>query len=205
MAARARLAHSADTTCLTVTRQRQSKTNQARPDSNAQIATTERCVTAGYSRCPSGEAAGLWTNRRSGCRADRPFPRLCPLDPAFRTRACLLRRKSPDELRVLPHAHLLPTFRADRLALACRHASRPISERLRRALRLADGLRHADHPAADAIHVAAIPHERQQAREFLLGLPERLEGRSLLVHVGAWREVHEGQPVNIPRTRWTSP
>jgi hypothetical protein len=61
---------------------------------------------------------------------------------------------------------------------------------------LAEGLRRASHPAADAVHVVAIPHELQQARSFLLGLPERLEGRSLLVHVGGWREVHEGQRVN---------
>lgn len=63
-------------------------------------------------------------------------------------------------------------------------------------LLMAEGLRRANHPAADAIHVAAVPHERQQARDFLRGLPDRLDGRSLLVHVGAWREVEEGQPVS---------
>ena len=61
---------------------------------------------------------------------------------------------------------------------------------------LAAQLRRLNHPAADAIHVEAVPHELKPAREFLLGLPERLKGRSLLVHVGAWRELHEGQPVN---------
>ena len=61
---------------------------------------------------------------------------------------------------------------------------------------LAEQLRRLGHPAADAIHVVAVPHELKPARDFLLSLPERLEGRSLLVHVGAWRELYEGQPVN---------
>jgi hypothetical protein len=60
---------------------------------------------------------------------------------------------------------------------------------------LAEQLRRLNHPAAELIHVLAIPHEVKPAREFLLALPGRLEGRSLLVHVGAWREYHEGQPV----------
>ena len=62
---------------------------------------------------------------------------------------------------------------------------------------LAEHLRRLGHPAADLIQVAAVPHELKAAREFLLGLPERLEGRSLLVHVGAWREYHEGQLVQM--------
>ena len=61
---------------------------------------------------------------------------------------------------------------------------------------LAEQLRRLNHPAADAIQVVAVPHELKPARDFLLGLPDHLEGRSLLVHVGAWRELHEGQPVN---------
>src|SRR5580693_62010 len=61
---------------------------------------------------------------------------------------------------------------------------------------LAEQLRRLGHPASDAIQVVAVPHELKPARDFLLGLPERLEGRSLLVHVGAWRELYEGQPVN---------
>lgn len=61
---------------------------------------------------------------------------------------------------------------------------------------LAELLHRIGHPAADSIHVVAVPHELKRARDFLLGLPDRLEGRSLLVHVGAWREVYEGQPVN---------
>jgi len=62
---------------------------------------------------------------------------------------------------------------------------------------LAELLHQTGHSAADAIQVIAVPHELKPAREFLLGLPERLEGRSLLVHVGGWREVYEGQPVNM--------
>ena len=61
---------------------------------------------------------------------------------------------------------------------------------------LAERLRRCDHPAADAIQVVAVPHELKPARDFLLGLPDRLEGRSLLVHVGSWRELYEGQAVN---------
>ena len=61
---------------------------------------------------------------------------------------------------------------------------------------LAEQLRRLNHPAANAIQVVAVPHELKPARDFLLSLPEHLEGRSLLVHVGAWRELYEGQPVN---------
>src|SRR5271165_6398854 len=61
---------------------------------------------------------------------------------------------------------------------------------------LVEHLRRLNHPAADLIHVVAVPHELKPARDFLLGLPDRLEGRSLLVHVGSWREYYEGQPVN---------
>lgn len=61
---------------------------------------------------------------------------------------------------------------------------------------MAQQLHRLGHPAADAIQVVAVPHELKPARDFLLSLPERLEGRSLLVHVGAWRELYEGQPVN---------
>ena len=60
---------------------------------------------------------------------------------------------------------------------------------------LAEHLRRVKHPAAELIHVAAVPHQVKSARDFLFGLPDRLEGRSLLVHVGAWREYHEGQHV----------
>ena len=60
---------------------------------------------------------------------------------------------------------------------------------------LSEWLRRQNHPAADLIHVVAVPHELKPARDFLLSLPERLHGRSLLVHVGAWREYHEGQHV----------
>jgi hypothetical protein len=61
---------------------------------------------------------------------------------------------------------------------------------------LAEQLCRLNHPAAKAIQVVAVPHELKSARDFLLSLPDHLEGRSLLVHVGAWREVFEGQPVN---------
>jgi hypothetical protein len=61
---------------------------------------------------------------------------------------------------------------------------------------LAEQLRRMNHPAAGLINVVAVPHELKPARDFLLGLPELLAGRSLLVHIGAWRELHEGQPVN---------
>jgi hypothetical protein len=60
---------------------------------------------------------------------------------------------------------------------------------------LAEWLSRQNHPAAGLIHVVAVPHELKPARDFLLSLPQRLEGRSLLVHVGAWREYHEGQHV----------
>ena len=60
---------------------------------------------------------------------------------------------------------------------------------------LAELLHRIGHPAADAIQVVAVPHELKRARDFLFALPDYLDGRSLLVHVGAWREVYEGQPV----------
>ncbi|MEJ0015181.1 MAG: hypothetical protein WDN25_01200 [Acetobacteraceae bacterium] len=60
---------------------------------------------------------------------------------------------------------------------------------------LAEQLRRLNHAAADLIQVVAVPHELKPARDFLLNLPQHLEGRSLLVHVGAWREFHEGQQV----------
>jgi 1-acyl-sn-glycerol-3-phosphate acyltransferase len=60
---------------------------------------------------------------------------------------------------------------------------------------LVEHLRRRNHPAADLIQVVAVPHELKPARDFLLSLPEHLDGRSLLVHVGAWREFHEGQQV----------
>ena len=61
---------------------------------------------------------------------------------------------------------------------------------------LAELLYRIGHPAAESIQVVAVPHELKRARDFLLGLPDRLNGRSLLVHIGAWREVYEGQPLN---------
>ncbi len=61
---------------------------------------------------------------------------------------------------------------------------------------LAELLHRIGHRAADRIQVVAVPHELRRARDFLLALPDCLDGRSLLVHVGAWREVYEGQPVN---------
>ena len=45
--------------------------------------------------------------------------------------------------------------------------------------------------------MVAVPNELKAARAFLVGLPERLEGRSLLVHVEGWREVHEGQRIHM--------
>ena len=62
---------------------------------------------------------------------------------------------------------------------------------------LAEHLHRLGHPAAGLITVVAVPHELRAARAFLLGLPERLEGRSLLVHVEGWREYHEGQRIHM--------
>lgn len=62
---------------------------------------------------------------------------------------------------------------------------------------LAEHLYRIGHPAADLVTVVAVPNELRAAREFLLGLPERLEGRSLLVHVEGWRELHEGQRIHM--------
>jgi 1-acyl-sn-glycerol-3-phosphate acyltransferase len=62
---------------------------------------------------------------------------------------------------------------------------------------LGEHLLRLNHAAADLITVVAVPHELKAAREFLLGLPERLAGRSLLVHVEGWREYHEGQRIHM--------
>jgi len=62
---------------------------------------------------------------------------------------------------------------------------------------LAEHLRRLSHPAAYLITVLAVPHELKPARDFLLGLKDQLDGRSLLVHVGGWREYHEGQLVQL--------
>jgi hypothetical protein len=62
---------------------------------------------------------------------------------------------------------------------------------------LAEHLRRLAHPAAHLITVVAVPHELRPARDFLIGLKNQLDGRSLLVHVGGWREYHEGQPVQL--------
>jgi hypothetical protein len=62
---------------------------------------------------------------------------------------------------------------------------------------LAEHLRRLSHPAAHLITVVAVPHELKPARDFLVGLKDQLDGRSLLVHVGGWREYHEGQLVQV--------
>ena len=62
---------------------------------------------------------------------------------------------------------------------------------------LAEHLHRLGHPAADLVTVVPVPHELPAARAFLLGLPERLAGRSLLVHVEGWRELHEGQRIHL--------
>lgn len=53
------------------------------------------------------------------------------------------------------------------------------------------------HPAAGLVTVVAVPHELTAARHFLLGLPDRLQGRSLLLHIEGWREYHEGQSLHM--------
>lgn len=53
---------------------------------------------------------------------------------------------------------------------------------------LAEHLRRLSHPAAHLITVLAVPHELKPARDFLIGLKDQLGGRSLLVHVGGWRD-----------------
>jgi 1-acyl-sn-glycerol-3-phosphate acyltransferase len=62
---------------------------------------------------------------------------------------------------------------------------------------MGEHLARLNHAAAGAVTVVAVPHEVKAAREFLLGLPDRLEGRSLLVHVAGWREYHEGQHIQM--------
>ena len=59
-------------------------------------------------------------------------------------------------------------------------------------------LLHRLHPdAAAAVTIVAVPNELKAARAFLLSLPDRLEGRSLLMHIEGWRELHEGQPIHL--------
>jgi 1-acyl-sn-glycerol-3-phosphate acyltransferase len=62
---------------------------------------------------------------------------------------------------------------------------------------LLEHLHRIGHPAAELVQVVAVPAELRAARRFLLDLPERLEGRSLLVHVEGWRELYEGQRVHL--------
>jgi 1-acyl-sn-glycerol-3-phosphate acyltransferase len=62
---------------------------------------------------------------------------------------------------------------------------------------LAEHLYRLGHPAARLVTVVAVPHELRAAREFLLALPDQLEGRSLLVHVEGWRELYEGQRIHM--------
>jgi 1-acyl-sn-glycerol-3-phosphate acyltransferase len=62
---------------------------------------------------------------------------------------------------------------------------------------LAEHLHRLSHAAAGLVTVVAVPHELRAAREFLVGLPARLEGRSLLVHIEGWREYHEGQRIHL--------
>jgi hypothetical protein len=61
----------------------------------------------------------------------------------------------------------------------------------------AEHLFRLKHPAADLVQVVAVPNELQAARQFLLDLPGKLEGRSLLVHIAGWREFHEGQHIQL--------
>jgi hypothetical protein len=62
---------------------------------------------------------------------------------------------------------------------------------------LAEYLHRLAHPAAHLVTVVAVPHELKPARDFLIGLADQLDNRSLLVHVGGWREYHEGQLVQL--------
>jgi 1-acyl-sn-glycerol-3-phosphate acyltransferase len=62
---------------------------------------------------------------------------------------------------------------------------------------MAEHLFRLNHPAAKLVTVVAVPHELKAAREFLLDLPNQLDGRSLLVHVEGWREYHEGQRIHM--------
>jgi 1-acyl-sn-glycerol-3-phosphate acyltransferase len=62
---------------------------------------------------------------------------------------------------------------------------------------MAELLFKLDHPAANLVAVEPVPSELAAARRFLVGLPERLAGRSLLVHIEGWREMHEGQRIHL--------
>lgn len=62
---------------------------------------------------------------------------------------------------------------------------------------LAEHLFRLNHPASGLVTVVAVPNELKAARDFLVGLPDQLEGRSLLVHVEGWREYHEGQRIHM--------
>jgi hypothetical protein len=61
----------------------------------------------------------------------------------------------------------------------------------------AEHLHRLNHPAAHLVTVVAVPHELHAARQFLLDLPSQLAGRSLLVHIAGWRELHEGQRIQM--------
>ncbi len=58
-------------------------------------------------------------------------------------------------------------------------------------------LARLQHASAGLVTVVPVPHELQAARDFLTGLPKHLEGRSLLVHVAGWRELYEGQRIQL--------
>lgn len=62
---------------------------------------------------------------------------------------------------------------------------------------LAEHLLRLGHDAAQLVTVVAVPNELSEARAFLRALPERIEGRSLLVHVEGWREFQEGQRIHM--------
>ena len=62
---------------------------------------------------------------------------------------------------------------------------------------MTEHLRRLDHPAASLVEAVAVPAELAAARAFLRGLPDRLDGRALLVHVEGWRESHEGQRLHL--------
>ncbi len=62
---------------------------------------------------------------------------------------------------------------------------------------LAEHLMRMQPAAAGLVTVIPVPNELRAARQFLLGLPDRLDGRSLLVHIEGWRELHEGQRIHM--------
>ena len=62
---------------------------------------------------------------------------------------------------------------------------------------LGEHLARLRHPAAGMVMVEPVPYELRAARQFLLDLPERVQGRSLLMHVHGWRELHEGQRITM--------